>query len=119
MKTNFIAAASFLGACLIFTSCQKQLLKEDFTHPPEIVSASIQLKVGGDIPYQQAAVILGSPKQNPYTVKNMQNAYNNLLAQGIPNKNKSSIATTHYYVKFKPQNDEQYEKLKRDTSINT
>jgi hypothetical protein len=48
MKTNFIAAASFLGACLIFTSCQKQLQKEDFT-PTGFASASTDLNLSDDV----------------------------------------------------------------------
>jgi len=58
-----------------------------------------------DCQYQEAIdddtvyspTILGSPYNNPYSIANMTAAYNYIYTSSIP-----QIATTHYYVRFKP-----------------
>ena len=47
----------------------------------------------------------------------MQKAYESLAqrANGALSRTASTIRATHYYVKFKPNTDEEYEKLKNDT----
>ncbi|MDI9356206.1 MAG: hypothetical protein QM536_04155, partial [Chitinophagaceae bacterium] len=62
-------------------------------------------------------VRLGKKKENPFTVVNMQKAYESLAqrANGALSRTASTIRATHYYVKFKPNTDEEYEKLKNDT----
>ena len=57
---------------------------------------------------QQGELIkLGAKINNPYSVKTMQNAYNELLVEGIIKSSTSKeelIPTTHLYVRFLPQN---------------
>lgn len=64
-----------------------------------------------------SAIILGTPKINPYTVSNMQSAYSTLSNSGIIPSHPINIRTTYYYVKFKPQNSNQYEALTSDSTI--
>lgn len=62
-------------------------------------------------------VVLGKQLENPYSVSNMQIAYNNLkqrYGNRIPNVN---ISTTHYYIKFSPENEEEYLDITSDTSL--
>ena len=62
--------------------------------------------------------------QNPYTVKNMRKALENikikLKKKQISGKRSISnlnISTSHYYIKFKPENEEQEGIIKRDSSM--
>ncbi|MBI5857614.1 MAG: hypothetical protein HZB42_08175 [Sphingobacteriales bacterium] len=64
-----------------------------------------------------SVIILGTPKVNPYTVSNMQSAYSTLSSSGIIPSHPINIRTTYYYVKFKPQNSNQYQALTSDTTI--
>jgi hypothetical protein len=60
---------------------------------------------------------LGNQLQNPYSVENMQLAYDALkqrYGDRIPNIN---IDTTHYYIKFSPQSEEEYLYLIADTAL--
>jgi hypothetical protein len=66
---------------------------------------------------QDEMIILGNQLQNPYSVENMQLAYNTLKQRygtRIPNIN---ISATHYYIKFSPKNEEEYLELIADTSL--
>ena len=74
------------------------------------------IRVGG-IQYIQGDVILGTKRQNPYSVTNMASAYSSILRKGISSNKPVSIRNTHYYVKFKPQNLDQYEVLSRDSTL--
>lgn len=58
--------------------------------------------------------LLGKKLENPYSVANMKKAYENLsnsLKSGV------IIETTHYYVKFKPKNEDELNILKQDTTL--
>jgi hypothetical protein len=73
--------------------------------------------------------ILGEKKIIPFTVENMQKAYESLLknptASKYPNsgefyRNSSTgyqIETTHYYVKFSPRDSLQYETIANDSIL--
>ena len=51
-------------------------------------------------------LILGNQLVNPYTIQNMQNAFNIFYGGNAP-----TITATHKYVKFKPNSSEQFETL--------
>jgi hypothetical protein len=110
----------FFGVTSLLFSCKKDITQtktDEQNNKHSFFSDGLQM--GKEAPYKQSEVILGVPNQNPYTKKNMLLAYTNVISRGFINKTTSQVATTHYYVKFKPQNDEQYEKLKRDTTLYT
>jgi hypothetical protein len=52
--------------------------------------------------------ILGAQRNNPYTVSNMTQAWNNLFGQ---HKTYAALPATHQYVKFDPQSLEEYKAL--------
>ena len=52
--------------------------------------------------------ILGAQRNNPYTVPNMTQAWNNLFGQ---HKSYAALPATHQYVKFAPQSLEEYKTL--------
>jgi hypothetical protein len=65
--------------------------------------------------YKQDALILGQKLKNPYTVQNMLLAAN-AIRKEFSMYNVNQIKTTHLYVKFKPANESQYERLASDTN---
>lgn len=63
---------------------------------------------------------LGRQLENPYTVHTMRQAYQNLKKATSNHKTATEeidINATHYYIKFKPQTDEELSLLKRDTTL--
>jgi len=56
---------------------------------------------------------------NPYTIPNMQIALDSLIASNELNcdASKFNIRVTHKYIKFKPENNEQFETLLDDTTL--
>jgi hypothetical protein len=68
--------------------------------------------------YEEGDLILGDQLKNPYTIENMIKAYDSLSKKGIFSIYPVNIRETHYYVKFKPRNWDEYEDLKEDTTLN-
>ena len=67
--------------------------------------------------YQSEMIQLGKQLQNPYTVANMQAAYNILkqkYGESVPD---ITISTTHRYMKFAPAHDSIYRKMLKDTTV--
>lgn len=63
---------------------------------------------------------LGKQLENPYSVENMRKAYNNLKSSnttGRTSGDEIEIITTHLYIKFKPENEEELAILKRDSTL--
>ncbi len=91
---------------ILVTSCQKgfqEANSSDDTVNAKNRSTTVEM------------IQLGKQLQNPYSVTNMQHAYDSLKSvygTRIPNVN---IITTHKYVKFIPHNDEEYLDLVADT----
>jgi hypothetical protein len=100
----------------LIISCRKDLrTKYDNPPPKNHFTASTSWR---NIPYNETeSYILGDPKQNPYTVRTMQSAYMTLTSNGIFPISSISIRPTHYYVKFKPRNFNQYEVLSSDSTL--
>ena len=60
---------------------------------------------------------IGKKLDNPYTVANMRKALANLATKGDVKKVENLIATTHYYIKFMPKDEAQYDLLKVDSNL--
>ncbi|WP_282774815.1 hypothetical protein [Phaeodactylibacter xiamenensis] len=86
-------------------SCEKEALpapaitETDASPEPSIVFRSEKDSV---------PTILGAQRNNPYTVSNMTQAWNNLFGQ---HKTYAALPATHQYVKFDPQSLEEYKAL--------
>lgn len=91
----------FVFFIVLMTACEKETIQqpeEDFqTDSPDIV--------------------LGKRLENPYTVENMQKAYNNLKNTGTKSAPDIEITATHLYVKFKPKNEEELRILESDSTL--
>lgn len=91
---------------ILVTSCQKDLQEvslPDDKDDIEIRSTAVEM------------IQLGKQLQNPYSVTNIQDAYDSLKSvygTQVPNVN---ISITHKYVKFTPDNDAEYLDLVADT----
>ncbi len=92
--------AAIIGGVMAFIGCRK-----DFVEPLAYNNDGIEES------------ILGRKLENPYSVKNMRIAYNNLQKGEKNKKNSLDINATHYYVKFKPANDEELSLLKLDSTL--
>ena len=65
-------------------------------------------------------VVLGIKLENPYTVENMQLAYDNLLKEAKSGRIESEdldIRTTHLYLRFLPKDSSELELLEKDTTL--
>lgn len=68
------------------------------------------------LPNVETGITLGDRLENPYSVTNMRAAYNDntirpkLAAAGL---DEDDITTTHFYIKFKPDNEEELQLLKQ------
>jgi hypothetical protein len=98
-------------AVLLFLfSCQKQA---DVNSPSNLIDQAREEDEDGPM-------ILGEQLSNPYSLTNMQKAWDSLLVwdqTGITQGVQFNFQATHTYVKFKPQNEEELSALKRDTTI--
>ena len=94
----------------VFIGCRK----DEFTTNELPEQVSLQQK--DEFAFKDGQMILGEKLENPYSVENMQIAYNNLRAE---NKLKSEmkIETTHYYVRFRPKSVQELDIITRDTTL--
>ena len=100
-KTYFYCIPLIL--LIVFSSCEK-----DFEQP--IVSQTKQPH------FTDGQIRLGKQLENPYSVENMQKAWDNIATPTMRSA-MSEVPITHLYLKFKPQDEEQLSILKNDTSI--
>lgn len=103
-----------MNIVVLSTSCIKDETVDSGSEPKEITTRAIQNTIE---PVLADKVVLGEKLNNPYSVKNMQLAFDELV-----NSNSTTISpdripevvTTHYYVKFKPKTTEELLALKQD-----
>ncbi len=68
----------------------------------------------------QGMTKLGEQLENPYSVENMKKAWESLKLSdpsGRTSREELKITTTHLYIRFKPQNEEELAILKRDSTL--
>ncbi len=102
MKKNSLIPLIVLAFVLILSSCQKE-------NPVDNVLPEEELETS----FNEGLMKLGKQLENPYSVDNMQKAYNNLKGSNQLNS-AMTIEATHYYVRFLPANEQEYEMLKRE-----
>lgn len=104
---SFITA----GIILVVTfSCQKE---EDLA--PQTEAQSLLNNGGLD-----GMMKLGKQLKNPYSVENMQKAWENLKKSNATGRiagDEVEIRTTHLYIKFKPHSEEELDVLKNDSTL--
>ncbi len=122
MKNTMTAgiAAALLSTGMLFYSCRKIEQASTIQNPQSEAHVSLQNESKreiGETLYASGDIILGNTLTNPYTITNMQAARQSLMQRSIPNTSVLSVRATHYYVKFKPQNEDQYELLAANPNL--
>ncbi len=113
IRERMLSIASFLILSLVLFSCQNEEV-------PTLYEFDFKDGSGG---FSGTPTILGKQLENPYTVENMKQAYENLKenlthASGREASDDNfEVTTTHYYVRFLPTNEEQLFELESDTTI--
>ena len=92
-------------------SCQETIFDENVTQEADFTIIPIpNIPV---IEYDGDPIILGRRLDNPYSLSNMRLAFHNLLPEmseaGIEEED---IVTTHFYVRFRPDNEEELQTIK-------
>lgn len=65
---------------------------------------------------KEGEIIVGAKIENPYSLKNMQSAYESLTSN-LGLKSAEVLEPTHYYVRFLPKDTSEYNALKADTTL--
>ena len=94
---------------LIFTSCSKEKIAWEHEETP---SPNTSITESND-----GVIILGKRLENPYSLKNMKQAFENLAPQTRNGIQEKDILPTHYYVKFHPKSEHELDILKQDTTV--
>ena len=101
----------FIGAALLISvliACQKEEPTTTATNAPAVNDQSM--------PYGKMQ--LGKQLQNPYSTANMQQALDNLKATTSNGEfDNIDITTTHLYLQFQPQTEEELSILLRDSTL--
>jgi len=99
MKRKILVSIALIGA-MCFVSCEKERKITD--------ESGAQISM------------LGKQLENPYSVENMRIALENLRNSNENNRMGDGIevSTTHLYLKFKPQNEDELSLLQQDSTLN-
>ena len=92
---------------LILSSCKK----DDFAPPTDMLALEKP-----EIQQKEGSIVLGRQLKDPYSLKNMKQAYANLKA-GNTDVADFDIEPTHAYSRYLPKNEEEWGILKSDTTI--
>ncbi len=100
-----------VAALFSLVSCQETIFDEDITQEADFIVTPIpNIPV---IQYDGDPIILGRRLDNPYSLENMRIAFRNIQPEmsdaGIEEED---IVTTHYYVRFRPDNEEELQDIK-------
>lgn len=100
-----------VAALFSLVSCQETIFDEDITQEADFIIIPIpNIPV---IQYDGDPIILGRRLDNPYSLENMRIAFRNIQPEmsdaGIEEED---IVTTHYYVRFRPDNEEELQDIK-------
>jgi hypothetical protein len=109
--TNSLMVLVTLAGSMLFVSC----LQDDETPKLNPFPEESDFLM----PQNERMMILGEQLKNPYAIETMQRALHNLSGsslQGVSTQ-QISIEPTHLHIKFLPQNEEELNILKRDSTL--
>ncbi len=108
-------AKTFLPVILVLLSCEKELEVTTTTSKQSEISQETENSPAIDFFSQ------GTKLENPYTVENMKTALSNIRKKSSSflqgKKVGEAIKTTHYYVRFLPENDFEKARLQEDDGL--
>lgn len=114
MNIKTLIKTAFLMMLLFTLSCKKNDVSTTDTKENQFAREAVEDDGNSD-----DEVVLGDKLENPYLVANMQKAVDELASAGIKSSCPFTVRATHYYVKFKPKDMDEYEKLDNDDRIET
>ncbi|TXC75246.1 hypothetical protein [Luteibaculum oceani] len=108
MKLNIYVLITIM---VFVSACQKEEIpvKKEYIPDSQLIGFS-------DFP-EEGLLILGKQLKNPYSLEVMKRSKDSLMILGNDSLKYLNVRLTHYYVKFKPKNEDQRRMLKRDTSV--
>lgn len=117
MKKYYFLFLVFLFPVTLGCSSDELYVEEDvqLTKGPVVPGGG-----GGDGPqgplsafddYKEGQVSLGKDLSNIYSVEAMRGAYNQQYPNGDGQYGPSGIRTTHYYIRFLPKNEDEYDSI--------
>lgn len=91
------------------TSCTDELVEEETDDLGSAEAVSVDNEKFGN------TIILGKKLNNPYSLKNMQAAYDSLcMASGVATRSVDLLQPTHLYVRFLPKDSADINRLDRE-----
>jgi hypothetical protein len=101
----------FLSAVVLFTSCNDDEILKDSENSKSNNTLAMRTNEN-DKPDEHMPIVLGEKLKNPYTVANMQSAFNyyNTVVPNSPFEGKI-VEATHFYIKITPSTIEHLEML--------
>jgi len=82
----------------------------------EILDNGSSQELSTNLIFDDDSIVLGDHIDDPYNIKNMEKAYTNLKSTNSETPN-VEILPTHKYMRFLPQDEEEWDILKSDTAI--
>ena len=95
---------SFLVLLVFATNCKKETNYGKYLAPSTSTFSEKEM------------IVLAKQLNNPYSVENMQEAYNNLKGNG-QTESGGNLSPTHLYIRYLPANDNEYQILKDDQEL--
>ncbi|WP_027003229.1 hypothetical protein [Hugenholtzia roseola] len=105
-KKSYFRIGLLLGFMILFSACEK--LEEEVELEKSERTASQYAEGEAD---ETLPLVLGRKLENPYTVENMKAAVAVLGRRGYTLLEAENLEESHYYIKFKPKNEEEYSAL--------
>ncbi|MBI9056010.1 MAG: hypothetical protein JEY96_19470 [Bacteroidales bacterium] len=105
MKNLKVAIKIVILFTIVLISCEKEEI--------DITSTELQ---NNDISESNELIIIGKKREDPYNIKNIAQAYINL--KSVNSKMPDiDIKPTHYYLRFLPQDNDEWNILRLDTTL--
>lgn len=106
LMVNVFCLFSVFGAT---TSCTDELVEESSDNLGAVEKGTVDKETFGN------TIILGKKLNNPYSLKNMQAAYDSLCrASGVATRSVDILQPTHLYVRFLPKDSADINRLDRE-----
>lgn len=115
-KSNFYSFCILV--LVVFSSCKKDGVEEATQTKPSTGMQGGSQNIITSENGNEGLMEFADATPNPYTIENMQLAYQELIQAGeIECNNLFNIRVTHKYIKFKPQDTNQYQMLISDSTL--
>ena len=118
-KSNFLSYIGLLSFIFLFSQCEKQSLNiENDVASVDEANFSNARTINEAKSYSDDDLVLGKKLEIPYKLAIVEKSQNTLKSK---NKNYKpiKIEENYYYVRLLPKNEEEYDMINSDSTINT